>query len=365
MSDAMSGKTWVDTSPLGRPESGTGWVDHAVPHRSLRRARFPLLDRGLVAFLALVGGLIWLFAGESNPDAAPHPSVLELGKHAGYVESLAFAPDGQTLASCGLDSMVDLWSVGRQGRSQGTSRANLVASLPHSASVIDAAFSPDGRMVVAVGLDSLTFWSHGSGNEELIEQRRGELYRCLAFAPDGRTLAVGLIDGSIQVLDMPGARIRSVLRAYSDQVARLAYSPDGRILASASMRGEVRLWDTATGQDCGRVDPGAGRFHALAFAPDGRTLALAEWQSNEGDILLWDLEANRLRSRLAGHTDGIGQLAFSRDGRMLVSGGRDKKIMFWDPDTTAFLGVIRDAGGMVNCAGPDARRDATGLRHRR
>ena len=94
--------------------------------------------------------------------------------------------------------------------------------------------------------------------------------------------------------------------------------------------------------------PDAGRFHALAFAPDGRTLALAEWQSNEGDILLWDLEANRLRSRLAGHTDGIGQLAFSRDGRLLVSGGRDKKIMFWDPDTAAMLGVIRDAGGMVN-----------------
>ena len=65
----------------------------------------------------------------------------------------------------------------------------------------------------------------------------------------------------------------------------------------------------------GRVDTGPGRFHAMAFAPDGRTLALAEWQSNEGDILLWDLEANRLRARLAGHTDGIGQLAFSRDGR--------------------------------------------------
>ena len=115
MSDAMSGKTWVDTSPLGRPESGTGWVDHTLPHRCLGRTRFPLLDRGLVAFLTLVGGLIWLFAGESNPDAAPHSSVLELGKHDGYVESLAFAPDGQTLASCGLDSMVVLWSVGRRG----------------------------------------------------------------------------------------------------------------------------------------------------------------------------------------------------------------------------------------------------------
>ena len=115
MSDTMSGKTWVDTSPLGRPSPGRDGT--ITPCRNgLRRARFPLLDRGLVAFLALVGGVIWLFAGESNPEAAPHSSALGLGKHDGYVESLAFAPDGQTLASCGLDSMVSLWSVGCQGR---------------------------------------------------------------------------------------------------------------------------------------------------------------------------------------------------------------------------------------------------------
>ena len=159
---------------------------------------------------------------------------------------------------------------------------------------------------------------------------------------------MGLIDGSIQLLDMPGARSRSVrpgLLGPGGPAGVLAPGPHPG-LGQHARRGEALGYRHRPGvRSCGS---GPGRFHALAFAPDGRTLALAEWQSNEGDILLWDLEANRLRSRLAGHTDGIGQLAFSRDGRLLVSGSRDKKIMFWDPEAAAMLGVIRDAGGMVN-----------------
>jgi WD40 repeat protein len=77
-----------------------------------------------------------------------------------------------------------------------------------------------------------------------------------------------------------------------------------------------------------------------------------------GDILLWDVEANRLRARLSGHAQGIGQLAFSRDGHLLVSGGRDRKIILWDPRAEVVLGTIGDAGGMVNALAltPDGRR---------
>lgn len=348
MSDAMLSKRWMGAPFFPQPGPGTSRDDAPVPQRRAGRPRIPFVDRSLLAMVALVGGSIWLLASGPEPDAAPPFAVVELGRHAKHVESLAFARDGRMLASCSLDATVGVWSVDGGGNSPGTSRASFIASLPHPTSVVDAAFSPDGRMLVTVGFRALTFWSLGQGAVEVVAQLPGDLYRCLAFAPHGRTLAVGLIDGTIELIDMPGARRRSVIRACTDKIARLAFSPLGDILASTSMRGEVRLWDPDTGRERGRLGTGPARFHALAFAPDGRSLALAKWQCGEGDILLWDLEADRLRSRLDGHTDGVSQLAFSGDGRILASCGRDKTIIFWDPDAAVKLGMIRDVGGMVN-----------------
>jgi WD40 repeat protein len=348
MSDGMTRKRWLNATPGRRPAAGAGRVHGAGPKRRIGRPRLPLLDRGGMACLALAGGLIWLLAAESDPNAAPGSSGLKLGRHDSYVESLACAPDGRLLASCSLDRTVALWSVGGEGPSREIPGASLVATLPHPAGVCDAAFSPDGKLLATVGFDALAFWSCGPGPGEVVAQLRGEAYRCPAFAPDGTSLAVGCIDGSIQVLDMPGARSRYVIRAYRDKIARLAFSPNGRVLASTSMPGEVKLWDPLTGRELGHIDVAPGRFQALAFAPDGRSLALAQWLPNQGEILIWDLEAGRPRARLAGHIDGIGQLAFSRDGRFLVSGSRDRSVMFWDPETGARLATIRDAGGIVN-----------------
>jgi WD40 repeat protein len=157
---------------------------------------------------------------------------------------------------------------------------------------------------------------------------------------------------------MPGARQAKVLRGHAKMVRRLAFAADGKTLASSSMDGQVKLWDIALGRELRTIGLTAGAFHALAFSPDGRSLALAEYGTRPADVILWDLGANQIRSRLAGHTDGISSLSFSVDGRILASGSLDQTMRLWDPDTGKALAILREPAGKTRslALSPDGTR---------
>jgi WD40 repeat protein len=292
------------------------------------------LNRDLLLLLMVIGGPgLWLITAPNRVEqATPHRP--ERPGHLARVNSLIFEPNGQTLASCGSDATVKLWDTDRPGSAhQRAIEAGPYAILPHASEVFTAAFRPDGRVLATLEVDRLSFWSCTPNGYSLDFQRAVSSQLCLEWAPDGRALAVGLADGTIQLLGAAQASPRRVLRGHDDMVRRLVFSPDGRVLGSSSLDGKVKLWDAVLGTELRTVAESTGCFHAIAMAPDGNTLAMAEYGTGPSDIVLWDLKASRVRSHLGGHLSGVSALEYSRDGRILASASLDRTIRIWHPET--------------------------------
>jgi Tol biopolymer transport system component len=162
----------------------------------------------------------------------------------------------------------------------------------------------------------------------------GRVY-CLAFSPDGTTLATGSLDRTVKLWDIPAGRERSVLGDDSGAILSLAFSPDGRMLASAAAdpAASVAVWDVNTGRLRMILRGHAARVQAIAFSPDGRTLASA---GGDGMVKLWDIAGGRERAALKGHKGSILTLAFAPDGKTLASGSGadDRSIVLWDVATS-------------------------------
>src|SRR5262249_44645841 len=117
------------------------------------------------------------------------------------------------------------------------------------------------------------------------------------------------------------------------------FSPDGKAVASSSFDGDLFLHDVATGKQPRRFVRAPGmrpdwvNILAVAFSPNGKMLASAEspFTSREGaSITLWEGSTGRVRLRLAGHQGDVNALAFSPEGRTLISGSTDTTALVWD-----------------------------------
>jgi eukaryotic-like serine/threonine-protein kinase len=155
------------------------------------------------------------------------------------VNSLAFAPDGQMLASAGEDLRVTLWEVAT-GRELAS---NLVG---HAAGIKSLAYSPDGKSIASGGRDgTVILWdvadpAHAWLRHKL-EGNAGAVW-AVAYSPDGKTIASGNDDGTAKLWDPATCRERCTLVGHTGKVGTLAFSPDGSVLATGDAGGTIRLW---------------------------------------------------------------------------------------------------------------------------
>jgi WD40 repeat protein len=289
-----------------------------------------------------------------------HKDLETLEGHNDTVTSVAFSPDGKTIATSGVDGVVKIWDA--------VSRRE-VLTLKWGAqpvtSVTSIAFSPDGRALAVASADNtVRLWDTAGPQKEpsVLRGPTAPLY-AVAFSPDAATLAAGGEDKAVWVWRLNdaagGAR---ALKGHEDMVRALAYSPDGKTLASASNDGTVRLWDALAPSPrpttlASQTQP----FLSLSFSADGATIAAG---GDDGAINLWNVRApGRKPLVFKGHEGAVETVALSPDGRTLASGGEDKTVRLWDttkPDAGPLtVGSHRDIVSTVAFS-PDGRVLASG-----
>jgi len=141
----------------------------------------------------------------------------------------------------------------------------------HEASVQAVAFAPDGKTIASAGVDrTIRLWKTATG--ELIRtvgEHEGRVLT-LTFSPDGKLLATAGPDLKVYLWDPDAGKVVRTLVGHTDTILAVGFSPDGKLLATASLDQTIRVWDAATGRVVRAIEYPEDRAPALAFSPDGR-----------------------------------------------------------------------------------------------
>ncbi|BCM92612.1 hypothetical protein IAD21_04494 [Abditibacteriota bacterium] len=188
------------------------------------------------------------------------------------------------------------------------------------------------------------------GRPQLTLKFKPESLQCVAWSPDGSTLATSTNFGAIRLWNARSGSLQRVLGKgmdnLGDTINTLAFSPDGKLLASGDDYREIKLWNPQTGELVRSLKQGESKLahtdqvYSVAWSPDGKTLASG---SLDKTVALWDVSTGARLYTLNGHLKEVTGVAFSPDGSTLASVGDDMKL--WDAHTGTPKGGLPLKGG--------------------
>jgi WD40 repeat protein len=262
-------------------------------------------------------------------DIATWRVMITVGEHGYVIACLAFSPDGKSLAVGSHDRTVRLWDW-----ASGTTKQTLK---PHDSSVLSIAFSPDGKTMAATSSDWVKLWDVASGRELRKLATGGSVYS-VAFSPDGTMLAVGTAGANnLQLWDASGVNLIRSFTGHTKVVRIVYFTPDGKSLVSSSDDGTVRLWDVVTGKIQAVIQGDSAPGSPMALAPDGRAIALR----NSKDIRIVDIRSQQERVALEPSETALVGFVFSADSRLLASWYSDNTIRLSDTTNGQTLHTLK------------------------
>jgi WD40 repeat protein/serine/threonine protein kinase len=285
-------------------------------------------------------------------DARSGKQLFQFRAHDEHARSVAYSPDGRLLATTSWDKTVKIWDVQTLADDRDPMPLHTFTRRGPGFGVV---FSPDGKRLASAGrrgtrrdgsgkqLAEVRIWDAVSGQELCtLEGEEQPVSSGLTFSPDGQFLATGhdqenrngIYGNAVYLWDANTGRKIRTFTGHTQGVWSVAFSPDGRFLASGAGQasgfvgtgGELKLWDVQTGHQLLDLRAHITVF-ALAFSPDGRRLVSA---GADETIKLWDTDTGNEVVTLRGHFGTVRTLAFSPNGQRLLSASHDMTVRIWD-----------------------------------
>jgi WD40 repeat protein/tRNA A-37 threonylcarbamoyl transferase component Bud32 len=315
------------------PREGLSTLDKLRPEMTPAAERFAWQPKELVAVL-----------GEHR------------GRHWGTVRQVVYSPDGKFVVTGG-DGGVVLWDPQ-------TLRQRALLPGHHAA----VAVSPDSKILATFTYDALGWavrlWDVGDGEpKERTVLITEDTVICLAFAPDGKTLAGGCSGKTVRLWDVTAVKPKeqAVLKGHTGRVVTVAFAPDGKTLASGSEDNTFRLWDLSGAEPKEKaVTTIKGPPFQLVFSPDCKTLAgCGHWGPM---AILWDVTGAEPKERAViqrGFPQTGSAVALSPDGKTLACGSlHGSYIALFDltgaePKERAVIGANNPEDGCSVAFSPD------------
>jgi len=344
----------------------------------------------VTVMIALVVLSTFVLGQENTATTVPLQKLV----HDGYVNSVAFSPDGSKLATGSSDSTARIWDVatGKElGKfvhdssvefvalsPDGRKLATWVASTPGSSigefhlwdvvtekelmNLITSgapAFSPDGHKLVLneeyedpgkVFASTADVIDADTG-EKLLEPVPNTGVRSVALSPDGSKLAMTFRGGMPNILICDSVTGKTLQQINDQDVGDyVMFSPDG-----AKLYDFTSIWDVATGKKLQEISSGD---HPIAFSPDGSKLAMGDEDPGHS-VRIWDVATGTKLEKLA-HDGYVNSVAFSPDGSKLATGSSDSTARIWDVATGIVLQKLVHDGSVVSVEfSPDGSKLAT------
>ncbi len=242
------------------------------------------------------------------------------------MQTIAFSPDNQTLATAGDDQLIHTWSA--------TSGAPVEVFKGHAAVISALTFTPGGDLVSAARDGAAVVWNltpewklertigTGEANSPLTDR-----VNALAFSRDGKLLATGSGEpsrgGAISLWDAAtGALVRDLPKIHSDAVLGLDFSPDGKLLASGAADKMARVTDLASGKVARTFEGHTHHVLAVSWSLDGRTLATA---GADNLVKVWDAVSGEKKKNIEGYEKEVTAVRFAgASGTLLTSSGDNR-----------------------------------------
>jgi WD40 repeat protein len=248
-----------------------------------------------------------------------------------WVRAVAWSPDGGRLVCGSDDGAVALWHVGARDEER-------VLLGEHHVGVRVVAWSPDGSRIASASDDGVRVWS-SDGSRQPVRPRPEPLgqepcdddwVRSLAWSPDGGRLAYGDDGGQLWVWPVEDGA-PTLLAKHRSPVLAVAWARDGTV-ASGAEDGTLLLQRPDSDGAMFALPSSSSAVLALSWSPDGHRLASG---SADGALRVWSGEGGTPEAELGGHDGGVLAVAWSGTGNRLVSGGCDGALRLWRVDSAA------------------------------
>ncbi|MCG9128502.1 hypothetical protein JT359_12945 [Candidatus Poribacteria bacterium] len=249
------------------------------------------------------------------------------------ISSLSFSPDDSTIA-CTLGYSgsqypeIHLWNV-----STGILKRTFIR---HKDNAISVVFSPDGNTIAAgtgygvkvregsqypITEPTVHFWDANTGEYKMALTEQNEYVRKIVYAPDGKTIVIGSIDGSIRIWDVSsGKLVKTLITGHYDKITAISFNRDGSKIVTGGSDQSIRLWNIEKEEQVGTSPKHNGKIIGLSFTLNSNTIISVD---DKSFVYHWNTSNQKLKLSYSNNNRSTGSVSFSNDNRLIAFGSID------------------------------------------